>query len=434
MTKSICSDKKPLVGFFPAFFNLAETGRAVLIAKRYKELGGEAIFFSHGGEYEYLARNIGCEVIHVYPIYTEEFIDLIWKSVRLETWKNPYSTENLIEYVEGEVSAYKKTGVKLIVSTNNIACRISAKVMKIPLVFVKSRFYPRFNYYPNDAENLFTRVLPSWLKLIILNWILINSKRYVPPFIKVAKKYNVTPPKNDHDLTKEDYTLYTDFQQFACPENYKPSLNEYYIGPIFFDELFDQTFDKEDASRQEEIIYQHLKKGEKSILLSLGSSGTKEIFLKILRALNKTNYNVVAVHGSILKKNELPILKDNILIKKYVPSLTKLHKMVDLSIIHGGQGTVYTAAYAGKPVIGFPMTLEQHCNLEMLVKQGGAKIASRKHFNEQNLLNEIKEIFYNYDTYLTKTRDFSEKLPKPEGDKNAAKKIVEIATKLVSKI
>ena len=288
----------------------------------------------------------------------------------METWKNPFSTKNLIEYVEGEVSAYKKTGVKLIVSTNNPTCRISARIMKIPLVFVKSRFYPRFNYYPECAEILFTPILPSWLKLKVLNWYFPNAKGFAPPFIKVSKKYNVTPPKNGHDISKGDYTLYTDFQQLACPENYKPSPNKYYIGPFFLDELFDQNSGKGDASRQEEIIHQHLKKGERSILLSLGSSGTKEIFLKILQALNKTNYNVVAVHGSILKENELPILKDNILIKKYVPSLTKLHKMVDLSIIHGGQGTVYTAAYAGKPVIGFPMILEQHSNLEMLVKQG----------------------------------------------------------------
>ena len=40
------TNKKPLVGFFPLTYNLAETGRAVLVAKRYMELGGKAIFFS----------------------------------------------------------------------------------------------------------------------------------------------------------------------------------------------------------------------------------------------------------------------------------------------------------------------------------------------------------------------------------------------------
>ena len=52
MINSTSINKKPLVGFFPLFYNLAETGRAVLVAKRYMEHGGQAIFFSHGGKYE----------------------------------------------------------------------------------------------------------------------------------------------------------------------------------------------------------------------------------------------------------------------------------------------------------------------------------------------------------------------------------------------
>ena len=56
MTPSTSTYDKPLVGFFPLFYNLAETGRAVIIAKRYMEQGGRAIFFSHGGEFEKLAQ------------------------------------------------------------------------------------------------------------------------------------------------------------------------------------------------------------------------------------------------------------------------------------------------------------------------------------------------------------------------------------------
>jgi hypothetical protein len=41
--KSYQSDNKFLVGFFPLFYNLAETGRAVLIAKRIIELGGKIL-------------------------------------------------------------------------------------------------------------------------------------------------------------------------------------------------------------------------------------------------------------------------------------------------------------------------------------------------------------------------------------------------------
>ena len=84
MVKKSSKNKKPLIGFFPLFYNLAETGRAVIIAKRYIELGGKAIFFSHGGKYEYLAKEIECEVVRVKPIYTEQFIEHLWKCSRME--------------------------------------------------------------------------------------------------------------------------------------------------------------------------------------------------------------------------------------------------------------------------------------------------------------------------------------------------------------
>ena len=91
MSKTISSSKKPLVGFFPLFYNLAETGRAVIIAKRYIELGGQAIFFSHGGKYEYLAKEIGCKVVQVKPIYTDQFIDHLWKCSRMEDFSVPFT-------------------------------------------------------------------------------------------------------------------------------------------------------------------------------------------------------------------------------------------------------------------------------------------------------------------------------------------------------
>ena len=158
----------------------------------------------------------------------------------------------------------------------------------------------------------------------------------------------------------------------------------------------------------------------------MGSSGDKTLFLKILHALNKTHYRVVAVYANILNENEVYELNDNILLKKFVPSIAELHKMVDLAIIHGGQGTVYTAAYAGKPIIGFPMQFEQHLHLEKMAGHGAGLMLSKKYYSKKDLLRTIKEIFDNYDTYLNNAQALAKKLPEPNGDKNAARRIVEI--------
>lgn len=72
------------------------------------------------------------------------------------------------------------------------------------------------------------------------------------------------------------------------------------------------------------------------------------------------------------------------------------------------------------------MQAEQHLNLDNLVRHGVALRLSKTFFKEKNLLNAIEEIFANYDKYLNNAQALAQKLPKPEGDKNAARRVVEI--------
>jgi len=44
-------------------------------------------------------------------------------------------------------------------------------------------------------------------------------------------------------------------------------------------------------------------------------------------------------------------------------------------------------------------------------------------------LNAIEKIFNNYDTYLHNAQVLAQRLPMPNGDKNAARRILEIVTK-----
>lgn len=382
------------------------------------ELGGKAIFFSHGGEYEYLAKDLGCEIIQVEPIYTYKYIDFLWQSSRLETIYNPFRERLLKEHVEAEIKAFKNSDVEMIITTNNYPCTISARAANIPLVCITPKASSSYTTYPDDAEFLITRYIPNSLKVEFLNWYAPLSKLYVKPFAKLAKHYGVKPPKFFSDIPRGDYTMYTDFVELLDIDKEHIPPNEFYIGPIFFDELFTTMYTTTDGPSEQKLI-NHISKGKKSILVSLGSSGTKELFLDILQALNKTEFQVIAVCTSILDDNELPKLNNNILLTKFVPSMKKLNRLVDLAIIHGGQGTVYTAAYARKPVIGFPMQFEQHLNLEMLVRQGMAKILSRRYFKEEKLLSSIQKIFDDYNTYYENSQNLARKLSTPQGDKNA---------------
>jgi len=424
------TDKKPLVGFFPLTYNLAEVGRAILVARQYVKKGGKAVFFSHGGKYEHLIKDFGYDIVRVPPFYNENIVKDIVSINRGEKRGIPYSESFLRKAVKEEVKAFNKTKIKMVVSFVNYPCSISARSVGIPLIYVTPA-PGRFHYKIHDGfENSLTRLIPQFLKVPVYNYLFYSSKKYLKPFNIVANEYGLNSFKSTHEVIDGDFKIGTNFLEFIdiIPNQLElPKKN--YVGIILLNSIFSQKFNDKEAKIIDKKIQKHLKRQGKSILLTMGSSGDKKFFLDIINTLNKTEYNVIAVYAKILKKDELPELNDNILLFDFVPAIQDIHKKVDLTIMHGGQGTVYSAAYAGKPIIGFPMNFEQHLNLEKMVGHNVGFLLSRRYFKEKNLLNTISKVFNNYDYYLKNAKALTKKLPPPAGDKKAADKIIELIEK-----
>jgi len=415
------TEKKPLIGFFPGFFDIGETYPLIKIAKSYQELGGKIVIFSHGGNYEYIAKEQKFKIKRIKPIASGPDI------TRYFFKKND---EEIIDLINNHIKLYKDNGIKALVQTSSyLDCILACISGKIPLISVISGtltppyLKANFGTFPDNLEGFFTQLLPQSFKNRLTNW---HTLRYKGPitkkFNRIAKKINVEKRfRNFQDIRLGNYTLISDDIEFL---GLKPTKNfpaENYIGPILSDDLF------EHKEKQDEEINKFLKKPGKTILLSMGSSTImKGLFLKIIEILNNTDYNVIATYTNLLKDNELPKLNDNILLKKFVPFIAQLNKEVDLAVIHGGRGTVYNAAYSGKPAIGIPLNGEQQFNLDNLVRHGEAIRLSKTFFTEEKFLDAIKYIFNNYDTYLTNSKTLSNKLKKSDGDKKAAKRILEI--------
>ncbi len=266
---------KPLVGFFPVFYSIGETIPHVKIAKFYIEKGGRAIFFSHGGKYEYLAKEIGCKVINLQNSWQSS----LQKGKRVKEKNVPFEKimfgvlrkETLGELIDEEIEALKKTGVEaLFVSFNPSLC-ISARVLKIPLVVLISgtSITPYYKSgcvtFPENYENFFTKLVPHSIKDKIARWYLLNNKLLVKDFNNLAKKYQVQSFQYLNDILLGDFTLVCDDIHFLGlnPTNSFPLKN--YIGPIARD-LFE-----EQQTKPDDDIVRHLNRPGRSILLIMGS-------------------------------------------------------------------------------------------------------------------------------------------------------------------
>jgi len=420
------NNKKPKIGFFPELDVIGETYPFIKIAKKCKEKGIDVVFFSHGGRYEKLVKDNDIELIRIEPKLS--FINQA-KYPGLDFIKN-HSDEELLKIISREVRFFKKEKVDAMVQGTWIFCPIlSSRVAKIPLIIINSGttappyFKAGYATFPDEMENIITKLIPAFIKDRITNYLLLRHKSFLTErFNQLAKncKLNICFKRNI-DLIIGDYTFLCDDIDFLGlkPSDDFPSNS--YINPILSDDIFRNEI-KDD---EKELIGYIQKSNSKKIFVTMGSSCDKTIFLEIINTLGNTNYETIAIYGNILKLEEIPKY-NNIKLRKFVSSTKKIHEIVDISIIHGGRGTTYTSAYSGKPIIGIPMDAEQQFNLDILKRKGVGIRISKKYFNGDKLLRELEKIFENYNKYLKNAEELKKHLKPANGDLNAAKRILKI--------
>lgn len=413
--------KNSLIGFFPSFGDIGETYPLVKIAECYRKLGGSVVFFSHGGKYEFLAEKSDFKIIRIDPVVNDEI---------LSTFRFIQSSdEDIINIISNETQVFNQEEIKALVQSNMFFGSILAsKIANIPCVSVVSGtitsdyYKSRLATYPDEKENSLTILTPRPIKNMITNWFALYYKEPIlKKVVRISKVLNIDlQSQHLREILFGDHTLITDDINFLGIKKTEDIPLKNFVGPILPpDNLIDQQVDSE--------IENHLGREEKSILLTMGSTkSSKDILLKILNVLNNTEYVVIANYTTILNKDELPELGNHILLRQFFPDIKSINQMVDLAVIHGGRGTVYSAAYSGKPVIGVPNHSEQQGNLDCLVRHGCAIRLSKKNFNKEQLLNAIAKILDNYYLYLEKAQQLKNVLPKPEGDKKAAIRLMEI--------
>lgn len=403
--------------FAPCAFNLAETSRMLEIAKGVARdpiacRVFECHFISDGGDFESLIEKHGFALTRMEPRLTPEKIEHIAKVDRGEKFTPAFTDAEMIERVENEVAVLKRLKPVAVVTGSYPSIPVSCRVLNIPLVWVvQSTWLPDFFEH---GAGMTDHLRPTAIKIVADRCILafINfwiKHGFLNSVNHAAKHFGVPGYDSIFDYWRGDITLVAEPPGFS---GVKLPPNHFFTDPLIPQNEFTLPDEIKNIPRDKPLIY-----------FAMGSSGTREIVARIIESFEGKPYRVVAPVKFQLAQVQGLHIPSNVLITDWVPAV-QVNKMADLTVIHGGIGTVMTAALAGKPVVGVGMQMEQVANLACLERLGFA-IRVRKSHNPSRKVQEAIAKLLNDESAKSKAAAFAEAVARWDGGRLAAEKLVE---------
>ncbi|MBO0461470.1 hypothetical protein JZO83_06880 [Enterococcus sp. DIV1298c] len=372
--------------FAPATFNLAETTRMIEVENNLKD-AGHCIFFGFSKTYKHLIEDAGFTFYLLKPIFTLEQEKQIIKVDQMKSIRHPFTFKIVQERIENELAFYQKKQPKVIVTGTNITAFLSARIYKVPLIYIKPFALTREQLSLYDApapHQLTQKIIPTNFIWSICKKIFLHTKWKPYALKRVAKKYGLTLPKYTIDLLSGELDLLTTHPTFIS--EVPLSKNMRIVGPIY------ARFDLEIPDFIKKVIQVAKANKVKVIYVSMGSSGNKKMILKLLNILNRLDCVVIAPvkHFITGDSNENNFGK-NIYLTELLPAHL-ISKEVDLSIIHGGEGTIQTACTSGKPFIGVGLQYEQELNIRYCEQFGNALSVRPNEIKYHKIVTTLQKI------------------------------------------
>ncbi len=375
---------------FPNCAYLSETSRMIELYKELKRRGEEVVMATHGGPYEWLFKEEGIEYTIVQPHFSNERArDFVLTNTGEKGIAEFYKADELDLHVQNEIQFYKELDITKVITGFTLSCAISTRASNIPYYvthlgsFVPPVFEKKM-LVPTLVLNLkiFKLIPKSWM-ITLINNLMFKSKMATKAFNKIAKKYDVAPFSSMEEMMMGDVIIVTDVPEILTIskeeiEGWQPSgkNKKYYNHPVklryggaIFAKLFGDISDE---------ITSFLDTDKPKIYIAL-TSGQSAVIDRVYEGVKDMDAKIVIL-TTVHKIKEST--HDNILVVDHLPS-HKVMPLMDIAIIHGGQGSVQTAIDAGTPVVGIPLHVEQGLNVATLERHG-AGIMQLKHDIDPN--------------------------------------------------
>ncbi len=357
---------RPVLVFAAETLNLAEVTRMLELAKVAKR-SFEPVFLSYDGEgrnHRYIEAE-GFEIVRLQPQLGPEDVERFWAADRMERMTDFFTDAMLEARVDAEVALYRSRAAVGVVTGFCLSVSVSARVAGVPLVWVAQTTWLHeharaYGGWPDFADYAPLRVVPDGLRDRIGSALTpLGYAAWSMGLNRICKRRGL-PPFRGGTFLEGDITLYAEPEGFS-ETPIPPRLRDRaaFIGPLIAKLSVPIPDAIRDMPRDRPIIY-----------FAMGSSGIEETVRAILRGFANKPVRVIAPVGELLSDGaEVP---DNVIVTGWLPA-HEVNPLADISVLHGGIGTLMTAGLAGTPIVGIPNgNPEQEWNLGCLVRRGMA--------------------------------------------------------------
>ncbi len=415
---------------FPHFYYLSEVSRLVEIGKALRGMGQEILFFSHGGTYEWVARDGGFEVVAVPPIMSQERADVYMAFNRAEVG-NPFrdsffSYEELKEYVPREAAMLREARAEAVLIGWNLPSYLSVQLVDIPIVVQQPG--PFTAPFFDRKMGVFVPTLIGWLRHLpldwLVNWMMPRLRLWIRPFNQLASELGLPQYKSTLDMMAGDLTLVMDAPEILgiTPEEleqYNPRHSEYfhkkpkyrYGGPCF----------ARLPGEIPESVRKHFDTSRTKLYCGMGVSGSPEVLGAVIDIVTELDLQALVATTTILDEGTRRTT-ERVMMVRHVPAHL-VNPMADIAITHGGAGTVQTAIHAGTPLVGVPMHGEQVGNISLVQRQGAGIMLPRKSLSHRWLSKALERIAtdHSYRENMQRLKRLQDQI---DGAVNAAREII----------
>ena len=388
--------------FSPESFNMGETTRCIEIARVARERGHTVLFHVYSPKYIGLLESAGLLVHLREPIMSDAEAEQIMALDQGRGVRHPFTTDMVRRRVTAELAAIRDFNADAVVIGSNLTMLLSARIAGVPIFYARPYAYSStyFSKKPVGGE----LAAPGWLRAVA------RVLSYKPAsFTRVAREHGLRLPRRTVDMLSADVNLICSlFTQLRGDSLVEPDVS---VGPIYYRAPGELPQIVREP-RERPLIY-----------VGMGSSGSADILVQVLRQLSAAPVDVLV--GGGVQLSDTRLLGDNIHFAGTVPGTIPAHLLaghIDASITHGGEGTVQTACLAGVPFAGIAMQAEQSWNIEECVRYGNALRFTKNDVRRGNM-RDILDRLLSDEGMRAKARQLGEAMRTMDGAALAVEKI-----------